>query len=95
MGGTPITVADRYAQASPIKLLPLGIPQVVIIGEHEDFVPRPIAESYVEAATRSGDSVRLIVIPKVGHFEIASPSASTWEAVSSAIRGLLDGRMPP
>lgn len=95
MGGTPITVPDRYAQASPIRLLPLGIPQVVIIGEHEDFVPRPLAESYVETAKRSGDRAQLIVIPRVGHFEIASPRASTWETVSSTIRALLDGRMPP
>ena len=94
MGGTPATVPDRYAQASAIKLLPLGTPQVVIIGEHEDFVPRPIAESYVDAATRSGDQARLIVIPGVGHFEIASPRATTWETVSSTIRYLLDGRMP-
>jgi pimeloyl-ACP methyl ester carboxylesterase len=95
MGGTPATVPDHYAQASAIRLLPLGTPQVIIIGEREDFVPRPIAEAYVEAATRSGDQARLIVIPKVGHFEIASPRASTWETVSSTIRSLLDGRLPP
>ena len=94
MGGTPTAVPDRYAQASAIKLLPLGTPQVVIIGEHEDFVPRPIAASYVDAAIRSGDQARLIVIPGVGHFDIASPRASTWETVSSTIRYLLDGRMP-
>jgi len=95
MGGTPATVPDRYAQASAMKLLPLGVPQVVIIGEHEDFVPRPIAESYISVALRSGDQARLIVIPGVGHFEIASPRASTWKTVSSVIRSLLDGRMPP
>ena len=93
MGGTPATVPDRYAQASAMKLLPLGVPQVVIIGEHEDFVPRPIAESYISVALRS--EARLIVIPGVGHFEIASPRASTWKTVSSVIRSLLDGRMPP
>src|SRR5687767_1011955 len=32
MGGTPATVAERYAQASPIELLPLGVPQVLIWG---------------------------------------------------------------
>lgn len=93
MGGSPATVPDRYAHASVMKLLPLGVPQIVILGEHEDFVPLPLATSYIEAATRSGDRARLIVIPKVGHFEIASPRASTWEAVLSAIRSLLEGRV--
>ena len=95
LGGTPASVPERYAHASPIKLLPSGIPQVVVIGEHEDFVPRPVAEAYAKAATRAGDSMRLIIIPRVGHFEIASPRASPWLRVESAIRSLLDGKLPP
>ncbi|MEO8193234.1 MAG: alpha/beta hydrolase [Gemmatimonadales bacterium] len=95
LGGTPLSVPERYAQASPIKLLPSGIPQVVLIGEHEDFVPRPIAETYVRVGVQAGDSIRLIVIPRVGHFEIASPVATTWPRVSSVIRSLLEGKLPP
>jgi acetyl esterase/lipase len=93
-GGTPATVAERYAQASPIKLLPLGIPQVIVIGEHEDFVPLRFNQAYVQAATRAGDPVKLIVIPRAGHFEIASPRASPWPQVESAIRALLNGQLP-
>ncbi|HEX6322499.1 MAG TPA: alpha/beta hydrolase [Vicinamibacterales bacterium] len=95
MGGTPSEVPDRYAQASAIRLIPFGVPQVLLMGEHEDFVPRPLAESYARAAAQAGDSVRLIVIPGVGHFEIASPRATTWPRVESVIRSLLDGRLPP
>ena len=95
LGGTPATVPERYAHASPMQLLPIGVPQVLLLGEHEDFLPRPLAEAYVRAASQAGDSVRLIVIPSVGHFEIASPRATTWPRVESAIRSLLDGRLPP
>lgn len=94
LGGTPATVPERYAQASPIKLLPLGIPQVFVIGEHEDFVPRPLAEAYMREAAKAGDSVRLVVIPHAGHFEIASPLVSTWPQVESAIRALIEGKLP-
>lgn len=94
LGGTPATVPERYAQASAIKLLPLGVPQVIIEGTHEDFVPRPLAEAYVNAARRAGDPVRLVVVPDVGHFELASPRSSAWPSVASAIRALLDGRLP-
>lgn len=94
LGGTPATVPERYAQASAMTLLPLGVPQVLLIGEHEDFVPRPLVETYARAAAQAGDPVRLIVIPEVGHFEIASPRAATWPRVSSAIRSLLDGKLP-
>jgi acetyl esterase/lipase len=93
-GGTPTAVPDRYAQASAMKLLPLGIPQVLVIGEYEEFVPRPLAEAYAQAAARAGDPVRLIVIPHVGHFEIASPRASTWPQIEAAIRSLFAGQLP-
>ena len=95
LGGTPATAPDRFAHASAFRHLPLGVPQVLVIGEHEDFVPRPLMEAYAQAAVRAGDRVRLVVIPRVGHFEIASPRASTWPVVGSAIRSLLDGRLPP
>jgi acetyl esterase/lipase len=95
LGGTPSAVPERYAQASPIKLLPLGVPQVLLMGEHEDFVPRPLAEVYAQAAAQAGDSVRLIVIPRIGHFEIAIPRDTTWSQVSMAIRSLLEGKLPP
>lgn len=97
MGGTPAAVPDRYAQASPIRLLPLGVPVVLIRGEHEEYVPHPLLERYVQAARRAGDHARLIVIPGVGHFELASPASSTWPTVVGAIQALLGSgsRQPP
>ena len=44
---------------------------------------------HLNAATRAGDQARLIFIPGVGHFEIASPRASTWPQVDSVIKALL------
>ena len=95
LGGTPAAVPDRYAQASAIKLLPLGIPQVLVLGSQENFVPLAIVDVYVRAATQAGDQVRRILIPGAGHFEIASPLSSTWSQIKPAIRSLLDGKLPP
>ena len=94
LGGPPAAVPQRYAQASAIKLLPLGLPQVLVPGAYEEFVPLPLVDAYVKAATDAGDQVRRIVIPGAGHFEIASPLAFTWPQVESAIRSLLDGKLP-
>jgi acetyl esterase/lipase len=89
LGGMPAAVPQRYEQASAIRLLPLGIPQVLVAGTHEDFVPLRLMESYAEAARRAGDSVSIVVIPGAGHFEIASPRSAAWPRVESAIRSLL------
>ena len=95
LGGTPAAVPDHYAQASAIKLLPLAIPQVLVSGSHEEFVPLRFLDAYAQAATQAGDQVRRILIPGAGHFEIASPLSFTWPQVRAAIRSLLDGKLPP
>ena len=94
LGGSPAGVPERYAHASPITLLPLAVPQVSRSASDQDFVPRPLVEAYAQAAKRSGDSVRIVVIPRAGHFEIASPGTAAWPRVQAAIRSLLDGRLP-
>jgi len=95
LGGTPAAVPERYAQSSPIRMLPLGLPQVIVLGSLEAFVPRPLAEAYIQAATKAGDPVRLLYLPRADHFVIASPRSWTWPKVELAIRSLLDGRLPP
>jgi acetyl esterase/lipase len=89
MGGTLAAVPDRYKAVSAQTLLPLGVTQVLIWGDQEDFVPQPLVERYVAAAAGSGDRVRLIVVPATGHFETASPFTSAWPVVREAIRSLL------
>lgn len=94
LGGTPIAVPRRYTEASAITLLPLGLPQVLVVGSHEEFVRLPFIDAYVEAATRAGDPVKRVLIEGAGHFEIASPLASTWPQVKAAIVALVDGKLP-
>lgn len=99
MGGTPQTVPDRYAQASAMSMLPLGVPQALIWGARDDQVPLAVAERYAraarQAARQAGDRVRLVVDRTAGHFETASPRAAVWPAVHSAIRLLLYGTLAP
>jgi len=90
LGGTPTTVPKRYAEASPRRLLPLGVPQILVIGQYEEYVPRPIVEDYVNAARQAGDTVEFEYIPGVGHFEIANVRASTWPKINALIRSLMD-----
>ena len=94
LGGGPTEVPEHYAQASAIKLVPLGIPQVLVLGSRDDFWPLPLVDAYVDAATRAGDDVRRILIPRAGHYEIASPRSFTWPQIRSAIALLVEGKLP-
>lgn len=93
LGGTPLEVPERYRQVSVNRFLPLGVPQVLVWGDQENYVPKELAMQYVQAAERAGDAkVRLLVVPNAGHFETASPASSTWPAVRDTIRTLLAGK---
>ena len=86
MGGSLSAVPERYQAVSAQTSLPLGVLQILIWGDQEDYVPQPLAEQYVAAATRAGDRARLIIVPAAGHFETASPFTTAWPVVHEAIR---------
>ncbi len=89
MGGAPPAVPARYREVSANAMVPLGVQQVLVWGEHENFVPLPLAKRHVDAATTAGDRARLIVVPATGHFETASPRSSAWPTLLNAIRSVL------
>ena len=73
----------------PIKMASLGVRQVLIWGQQDEIAPIWLGENYVKAALRAGDTVRLEILPTLGHFEIASPQSPAWPKVRYAIRSLL------
>ena len=75
----------RFEQVSPIELLPLGTPQSLIHGAKDDVVAVKLSEDYREAASRSGDDVRAVVLGDAAHFELIAPSSSAWSAVRKEV----------
>ncbi len=90
LGGTPAEVPERYAVASPIELLPLGLPQHLVSGARDPVVPEAFGRAYSAAARDAGDEATLSVIPDAGHFELIAPSTAAWRQVKKAIWGILE-----
>jgi acetyl esterase/lipase len=91
LGGAPDEVPDRYAAASPLALLPLGVTQLLVHGTEDDSVPFELSERYVESARAAGDEARLLALPGAGHFEVIDPLLREWPEILAAVRALLDG----
>ena len=87
MGGTPSERSDRYAELSPLDLVPLGVPQVVIHGTDDWLLPFAASERYVAAARAAGDDVTLVPIRGMGHLAVADPSSAVWPHLLAAVRG--------
>jgi acetyl esterase/lipase len=77
---------EHYADGSPVELVPLGVPQIVIHGTADDSVPFEMSERYVEAA---GDEAELIALDGIGHFELIDPQAPAFGVTLDAIQRFL------
>lgn len=91
LGGTPAARAARYGEASPLALLPLGVPQRLVHGRADRIVPIAQSERYVAAAIAKGDDARIVAIEEAGHFDLIAPTpaSAAWLAVRRAVRSLL------
>jgi len=81
LGGDRDTVPERYADASPSRRLPLGVPQLVVHGPSDEHVPFELAADYVDAATKAGDLVELHRPAGVDHFDVIDPSHEVWRVI--------------
>ncbi len=83
-------VEGRFRCGSPVALLPLGLPQVIISTEHDWVVPPELGEAYAAAARAAGDRIEHVIIPNAGHHEFMVPGSVTWPAVLRAVHSLLE-----
>lgn len=89
LGGSPAEVGERYAQTSPVELLPLGVAQRLVHGALDRIVPPDQSRDYERAARKSGDEVELSIVEGAGHFELIAPQPAAQSAVEKAILSLL------
>ena len=87
LGGGPTQFPERYAQASPLALLPLGTPQWLIQGGADPIVPAASVSAYAAAAKKAGDAVTERGEAALGHFDPAVPGNALGDA---AVRAVLD-----
>ena len=89
MQGDPQAVPQHYADASPLRRLPLGVPQALVQGTADDTVSVDSVQRYAEAAARAGDAVRLWALPDAGHFDVATATAASEAALIEALAWLV------
>jgi acetyl esterase/lipase len=81
MGGTPADLPERYHEASPQELLPLGVPQVLISAA---VLTPDKALEYQKLAQAKGDVVETLMLD-TGHFEPIAPGTPAWASVKAII----------
>ena len=76
---------ERYALASPLARLPIGLAVTCVHGDADVDVPISQSEAYVRAATAAGDPATLLRLPGVDHSALIDPSTGAWAACREAL----------
>lgn len=89
LDGMPDEVPERYAVASPVALVPLGVPALLVHGDADDRVPVEQSRGYARRARAAGDDVELVELPGAGHRDVIDPAGPAWRAVERRLAGWL------
>jgi acetyl esterase/lipase len=86
LGGSPTSHPERYRAASPLELLPLGLPQLVVHGLDDDAVPAVHSRAYARAARAAGDPIELVELRGAGHMDLVDPAGPAVEPLCEWLR---------
>ena len=76
---------ERYAELSPSRLLPIGVPLLIIHGEEDDVVPAGMSRTFAGLAADAGDEVVYHELETVGHDELGRPGSLAFERVADEL----------
>lgn len=81
LGGGPTGAPERYDRASPIDLLPLPAPQLLLHGTADDRVPIELSERFA-AVSAACEFQR---IAGADHFDLVDPRSAYWPRILEAV----------
>ncbi len=81
LGGAPNDVPERWAQADPMRRIPLGVPVALVHGTHDATVDPQRSRDYAAAAAAAGAPVTLIETAGE-HRDPIDPSRPAWRAAA-------------
>ncbi len=85
LGGMPEDHPDRYAIASPIEHLPVGLAVTAVHGTADRTVDPVQSRKYIEASQAAGDPAELRLLDGVGHGDFGNVDSPAWGAAKRII----------
>jgi acetyl esterase/lipase len=81
LGGAPAEVPERWAQADPMRRIPLGVPVGLVHAREDETVSVRRSREYAAAARAAGGDVTLVE-PPGGHRDPIDPASTAWRVAA-------------
>jgi acetyl esterase/lipase len=88
MGGGPGEFPQRYRDADPAVLLPLGCSVRLVHGSLDDVVPAAMSRDHAAIGTAAGDDTTVTEVPGASHLDLIDPLSPAWREVMAAFTAL-------
>jgi pimeloyl-ACP methyl ester carboxylesterase len=85
LGGGPEEVPERYDATDPMRLVPLGVPVLLVHAVDDATVPIKRSRRYAEAARAAGDEVELVELEAGAHRVHVDPRSAAWRVAAEWI----------
>lgn len=83
-------IRDKAPTASSIRLLPVGVPQTLIIGSKDNPWRLESHIRYHAAATKAGETIDLVILEGANHFDVVDSSGPAWVEIVTAVFNHMD-----
>jgi acetyl esterase/lipase len=90
IGTGAATAGERLASTSAGRLLPLGMPQVLIVGTRDEAWRIEMTRRYAAAAAAAGDEVELLILDGANHADVVDPHGPAPAMTARAVLSLVD-----
>jgi acetyl esterase/lipase len=83
--GAERTADQRFADTSPDRLLPSGVPAVMLHGVFDRVAFPAIGLDHAQDGRKAGDRVDIQIAPVAGHFEVIAPGTAAFAQGLAAV----------
>lgn len=80
---------QRFGETNPARMLPIGVPQTLMIGDQDSQWRLKMTEHYAKQATAAGDTTRVIIVPGANHMDVVDPRSGFAERIAREAREIL------
>jgi hypothetical protein len=92
---TAAAAEPLFPDTNPLRLLPYGVPQYLIVGTRDNAWRVTITKNFATTAAGLGDNVEIVIPDGANHFDMVDAYGPVYPMIASAVLSMLGPDVMP